>query len=282
MRTVAFGGSRRKRPALAAPGVRDYLLDMNVSSPLAITLPRQRLSFSQWPTAVYAIGDVHGCLDQLLALEEMIRQDAASLPGEKWLITLGDYGDRGPATKGVIQHLLDGPDIGLPRFSLFGNHEKLLLDFLRNPPAKVDWLRWGGLHTLASYGVEVDFSDAEHRQMMRYAHDFERMLPPDHRAWLEGLPICLSLPGTLFVHAGIRPNMTLDQQSDEDLVWIRSPFLEAALPHGLRVVHGHTPGPEPVVTPHRIDVDTMCFASGILTAVCLTPDGGYRFLQTRR
>lgn len=243
-------------------------------------MPRTRLTFAAWPAAVYAIGDIHGCLDQLYALEEMIRADARTIPGEKWLITLGDYGDRGPRTDGVIQHLLDAPDIGLKRFNLFGNHEKLLLDFLANPPATVNWLHWGGLHTLASYGVEVDFADRDHRQMMRYARDFERLLPQGHRAWLETRPICLSLPGTLFVHAGIRPNLTLDQQDDEDLIWIRSPFLEAALPRGLRVIHGHTPGPEPVVTPHRIDVDTMCFSTGVLTAVCLTPDGGHRFLQT--
>lgn len=245
------------------------------------THPRTRLSFSAWPAVVYAIGDVHGCRDQLLALEALIAADAAAVTGEKWVITLGDYIDRGPASAGVIGHLMAPQDNGLKRFSLYGNHEKLLLDFLDNPPANVDWLRWGGLHTLKSYGLTVDFADPDVKPLRTYAAELAEALPPAHRTWLETLPVCLSLPGFLFVHAGIRPNIRLEHQTDDDLVWIRAPFLEAKLPAGLRVVHGHTPGPEPVVTPSRIDVDTMCYSTGVLTAVRITPDGAFRFIQAR-
>lgn len=226
-----------------------------------------RLAFHQWPAAVYAIGDVHGCLAQLLEMEKVIADDARGLEGEKWLVTVGDHIDRGPASREVIAHVMGPGPAGLRRFALLGNHEAMMLDFLRDPVAHAYWLEEGGRATLASYGIAPDGGSRETLLAALAA------LPAGHRAFIETLPVWLSLPGWLFVHAGIRPGVPLAGQTDEDLVWIRGPFLNAQLTGGLRIVHGHTPGRDVVVTPHRIDIDTHCFHTGLLSAVRVTPDG---------
>jgi serine/threonine protein phosphatase 1 len=222
-------------------------------------MPRPRLAFHTWPTAVYAIGDVHGCLDQLVDIEAAIAADGRDLEGEKWLVTLGDHVDRGPASAAVIDHVMGPAPDGFRRFSLIGNHEQMMLDFFGDPQAHAYWLDEGGAETLASYGPAG--------------------VPPAQLDFLKALPVYLSLPGWLFVHAGIRPGIPLGLQTGEDLIWIRAPFLTSQLTGGLRVVHGHTPGKDIVVTPHRIDVDTHCFRSGRLSAVRVTPDGRTRFLS---
>jgi serine/threonine protein phosphatase 1 len=225
-------------------------------------MPRPRLAFHTWPAAVYAIGDVHGCLDQLRAMEAVIAEDGSGIEGEKWLVTLGDQIDRGPDAAGVIRHVMGPAPDGFQRFALLGNHEALALDFLAGRDS-AGWLDQGGRETLLSYEIDPRQSPAT----------IGAALPLAHRQFLEALPVYLSLPGWLFVHAGIRPGLPLSAQSDDDLLWIRAPFLTSQLTGGLRVVHGHTPGREVVVTPHRIDVDTTCYATGRLSAVRVTPDG---------
>jgi len=230
-------------------------------------MPHPRLAFHTWPTAVYAVGDVHGCLAELRHLEEEIARDGADLEGEKWLVTLGDHIDRGPDSAGVLDHVMQPAPRGFRRFALFGNHESLALDFLAGRPEASDWLAEGGAETLLSYGIDPGTP----------ADQISAALPPAHRMFLEALPLCLSLPGWLFVHAGIRPGLPLSEQSEEDMIWIREPFLTSQLTGGLRVVHGHTPNPDIVSTPHRIDVDTRCFATGRLSAVRVTPDGRAKY-----
>jgi serine/threonine protein phosphatase 1 len=242
---------------------------------------RPRLAFHQWPAAVYAIGDVHGCLDQLQRLEAEIVADAAGLPGEKWIVALGDYIDRGPASPGVLDHLLADPPDGFRRFALVGNHEQLLLDFLDDPPATLDWLEWGGLFTARAYGMPDDPQQAWRRRPRAFAATLAPLLPARHLEFLRSLPTCISLPGFLFVHAGIRPGLPLDAQEDEDLIWIRAPFLNGRLPAGLTVVHGHTPVDAVQFARGRIDIDTGCFVSGVLTALRVTPDGATSLLQAR-
>jgi diadenosine tetraphosphatase ApaH/serine/threonine PP2A family protein phosphatase len=229
-----------------------------------------RLAFHSWPAAVYAIGDVHGCLEQLLALEEEIAADGLGFPGEKWLITLGDHIDRGPRSREVVEHLMGSAPAGFRRFALLGNHEAMALDFLAR--RRSDWISQGGAETLASYGIAA--SDSPDAIAARF--------PADHSAFLEALPLYVLLPGWLFVHAGIRPGIPLADQSEDDLVWIRAPFLTSQLTGGFRVVHGHTPGQDIVTTPHRIDVDTGCFATGRLSAVRVTSDGRTKFMSVER
>jgi serine/threonine protein phosphatase 1 len=233
-------------------------------------MSRPRLAFHTWPAAVYAIGDVHGCIDQLLALEDKVAADGADLDGEKWLVTLGDYVDRGPSSAAVIDHVSGPAPVGFRRFALAGNHEAMMGDFLADPDAHAYWLDEGGLETLASYGLG---------QGLAADGTVDDWIPRAHQQFIETLPVCLSLPGWLFVHAGIRPGVPLAQQTDDDLLWIRAPFLTSQLTGGLRVVHGHTPGRDIVVTPHRIDIDTHCFATGKLSAVRVTPDGKTRFFS---
>jgi len=239
-------------------------------------MPHPRLAFHTWPAAVYAIGDVHGCIDQLVALEEEIAEDARELDGEKWIVTLGDHVDRGPSSAAVIAHVMGPAPDGFRRFSLLGNHEAMLLDFLDNPAAHASWLEDGGMPTLKSYGIELEYP-------LRSAEPVRQLLlqqfPITHAQFIATLPVYLSLPGWLFVHAGIRPGVPLAAQSETDMIWIRAPFLTSQLTGGLRVVHGHTPGKDIVVTPHRIDVDTTCVVTGKLSAVRVTPDGDTKFLS---
>jgi len=240
---------------------------------------RPRLQFDSRPAAIYAIGDVHGCLDQLLALEAMIVADAAEVAGEKWLITLGDYVDRGPQTAAVIAHVMDDAPAGFRRFALVGNHEQLLLDFLDNPPANLDWLEWGGLASAASYGLVDDGSGEWRRRPQDFAQRLAPLIPLEQLSWLRELPTCIAVPGLLFVHAGIRPGVPLSAQDDEDLIWIRAPFLNGHLPQGLTVVHGHTPVDAPEFMPGRIDIDTGCCFRGTLTALRILADGRTKILQ---
>jgi serine/threonine protein phosphatase 1 len=239
-------------------------------------MPHPRLAFHDWPAAIYAIGDIHGCLDQLVALESRIAADGLNFDGEKWLVTLGDHIDRGPASAAVIEHVHGPAPPSFRRFALLGNHEQIMLDFLDNPAAHAYWLDEGGTETLASYGVTPDYPPL---RGLAALHERLAGIPVAHRQFMAELPICLSLPGWLFVHAGIRPGLSLATQTDEDLIWIRAPFLTSQLTGGLRVVHGHTPGHDIVATPHRINVDTHCYHTGRLSAVRVTPDGRTTFLS---
>lgn len=237
-------------------------------------MPRHRLQFEDWPPALYAVGDVHGCLAELLEIERGIVADAAGIAGKKWIVMLGDYVDRGPQSAQVIDHLLQPPPAGFERFCLVGNHEVMMLDFLDDPAEHAYWLDQGGLETLQSYGARPGGRDPTGPGASPHG------IPAAHEQFLRELPVSLRLPGWLFVHAGVRPGIAIESQSEEDLVWIREPFLSLPPPGGIRVVHGHTPGPEPVVTPYRICLDTHCFLTGRLTALRLTRKGQPAFITT--
>ena len=233
---------------------------------------RGRLLIDHWPAAIYAIGDIHGCLDEFVALEARIVADSVGIAGEKWLLTLGDHIDRGPDSAGVIERLLSPPPPGFRRLALRGNHEQVMLDFLADPLPNDGWLFEGGAETLASYGVALDDieSGLTAAELLRR---IRARVPDRHLRFMEALPFLVSLPGWVFVHAGLRPGVALDRQVDQDLIWIREPFLSAPKFPGVRVVHGHTPGPRPVVTPARFGIDTHCFHTGRLTALRVTPAG---------
>jgi serine/threonine protein phosphatase 1 len=228
---------------------------------------RQRLSSQDWPAVIYAIGDVHGCLAQLQDLTAQIVADAADIAGEKWIVMLGDYIDRGPDSAGVIEVLLAPAPAGFRRICLTGNHETLMLEFIDSPSPTASWLRWGGLETLGSYGIAGNRMAELSRSAMIAV--LTSHVPDEHLRFLRELPVSLSLPGVIFVHAGLRPGVPLEQQRLEDLLWIREPFLSAPGEPGQLVVHGHTPGLEPEITQGRIGIDTGAFQGGPLTAVRL-------------
>lgn len=241
---------------------------------------RPRLRRDDWPEAVYAVGDVHGRLDLLRELEARIVADAAEIAGEKLIVMLGDHVDRGPETAGVLEHLMAPPPAGFKRIALAGNHEQLFLDFLADPVAAAEWMEFGGIASLASYGRVVEKQKFTPQLLKLIAADLRARVPARQLDWLKHLPVSLSLPGVHFVHAGVRPDVPFAQQTDEDLMWIRKPFLLAERPSEALIVHGHTPGEAPVVTKGRICVDTTAFASGVLTAVRLAEGAAPRFIAT--
>jgi serine/threonine protein phosphatase 1 len=215
------------------------------------------------PGLTYAIGDVHGCLHKLAPL---VTHCTAHADGEPFrLVFLGDYIDRGPDSAGVIDHLIglqrDMPDRVV---CLRGNHEALLLDALDSDGIEL-WLLNGGEHTLASYGVmEPD------------------ELPGEHREWLATLPVRHDDGLRLFVHAGVNPLYRLTDQREQDLVWIREPFLSSPIDYGRLIVHGHTPlpGGEPDLRGWRLNLDTAAVYGGPLTAAVFrgTQPGPLAFL----
>jgi serine/threonine protein phosphatase 1 len=237
------------------------------------------LDASARPAVIYAIGDVHGCLDELRRLEALITADAAAVAGEKWLVHLGDYIDRGPASAGVLDHLLAPPPRGFRRLGLKGNPEEMLLDALADPTMLSHWLANGGDATLASYGLGLGTIEGL-RQSRGRRQLLEAHLPEEHLALMRELPVGLSVPGFVFVHAGLRPGVPITDQDEADLLWIRGEFLDSGYAFGPVVVHGHTPAGEPFLSDTRIGIDTGCFMSGRLTALRVDADGKTGILQT--
>ncbi|WP_294645467.1 metallophosphoesterase family protein [uncultured Aureimonas sp.] len=242
--------------------------------------PRRRLDIAVDPIVTYAIGDIHGCIDKLRRLERRIVDDAAAIERSKLLVFLGDYLDRGTGSAAVIEHLMAPPPEGFSRICLCGNHEEALIDVLDGRRTLDDWLRLGGERTLMSYGYDVAYM-AKRRRTEGDAAAIVEALPASHIEFLRQLPVTLSTPSYLFVHAGVRPGIELSQQRDEDLLWIREPFLSRGpgIP-GRLVVHGHTPAAAPIVQDQRVGVDTGAYAGGPLTAVRLA-DATVTFLDDR-
>jgi serine/threonine protein phosphatase 1 len=224
--------------------------------------------------AVYAIGDVHGCLDLLLALEDQIIRDAGRYGNsEKAIVLLGDLIDRGPDSAGVIDHVLDAPPAGFRRIVLAGNHETAMLDFLDSRGGDDFWLHVGGDQTLRSYGVNPIERNPGRRDRQRLAAAALASIPHEHIDFLRSLPISLTWEQYLFVHAGIRPNVPLNQQTESDLQEIRDEFTTSTAVHEFVVVHGHTPAMRPTVLLNRIAVDLGAFATGRLAAVRVDSTG---------
>lgn len=227
-------------------------------------------------TRIYAIGDVHGQLGLLSTLWMAIGRDAASATEtRRLLVHLGDYVDRGPHSRGVVEALarrewrmsmaLSGAE-GVEVVSLAGNHEAMMLDAIAEG-ADVDaarfWVDNGGAATLRSYGLDPGYGSR---------HAWAWGIEPSHRSWLRGLPLLHREGGYVFTHAGLRPGVALEAQDRSDLQWIREPFLSHPGPFGAVAVHGHTPGPAPVVRDNRIGVDTGAAFGGPLTCVVLWSD----------
>ena len=241
---------------------------------------RAHLAAEGWPAVIYAIGDIHGCLVELRELESRIVEDAAAIEGEKWLVYLGDFVDRGPDSLGVLDHLTARPPRGFRRVCLAGNHEVMMLAFLDNPDRQSDWPQFGGQETLTSYGINApDFLASPLRQRRAI---LDSHVPPEHVEFLSDLALTLSVPGVVFVHAGLRPDVPLDRQGEHDLLWIRDEFFNAPPVPGRLVVHGHTPANQAVIVPGRICVDTGAFATGRLTAVRLALNEQPRIIEYAR
>ena len=217
----------------------------------------------------YVVGDIHGRLDLLERLLDKIHADIAQRPSRKTLlVSVGDLIDRGPSSRQVVELLRTYRHEGVRAVFLLGNHEEVLLRVLEGDASLIpSWLRFGGAQCLESYGVDplllTGLSDDRIIDRVRQA------VPRKHVEFLRSFVDTCRFGDYLFVHAGIRPGVELQEQRQKDLRWIREPFLADDTPHGFVVVHGHTITNEVEERPNRIGIDTGAFATGVLTAVAI-------------
>lgn len=224
---------------------------------------------------VVAVGDVHGRLDLVENL--WVQIDAASRLSSarrRTLIFVGDYVDRGPQSRELVDRLLKG-FTGFETVYLKGNHDDTLLQFLTDPSIGDAWRNFGGIETLQSYGV----THAQDKNWSQTRSEFAAALPREHLEFFKNLRLHVTIGDYVFVHAGLKPRVPLEEQSETDLLWIREAFLDSTVNFGRVVVHGHTPTDAPVVRPNRIGIDTGAYITNNLTAVILE-ERTRRFLST--
>jgi serine/threonine protein phosphatase 1 len=225
---------------------------------------------------VYAIGDVHGRLDLLGAMHERIADDIGARGGDWRIVHLGDYVDRGPESRGVLDFLARRVAEDERVVALAGNHDQGFLDFLARPEPDGLFALYGGVETAASYGVALDLDDPD--AFRAACARLDAAVPRAHRDFLASLPLSASFGDFFFCHAGIRPGVSLDLQDPYDLVWIRGDFHRHQELHPKVIVHGHTPVRHAEILPNRVNLDTGAFASNRLTA--LVVDGAEKRLLT--
>ena len=232
---------------------------------------------------LYAIGDVHGRADLLDALLRKIEADVAEAEprGRPILLFLGDYVDRGPDSKGVISRILELSDD--PRFrvcALRGNHDQYVLDFFETPEIAATWLDYGGGATLLSYGVTPAPTRTNVAAWKPVADALMLAMPREHLAFLNKTVLSAKFGDYVFVHAGVRPNVELEDQEATDLLSIRKAFLKSRDPLPRRVVvYGHSPVDRPYIRDGKMGLDTGAYATGVLTAARIY-ENSVRFLRT--
>lgn len=224
---------------------------------------------------VYAIGDIHGRLDLLLPLLAHIRDDiSARANADNHVVLLGDLVDRGPYSAETLEYAISH----LPSFATFhilmGNHEEAMLRAMDPTEDRAEnlWLKFGGYETLASYGVPVATLGEE----LPPVETLCRYIPERHRQFLDNLPDAMRFGDYVFVHAGVRPGVPLEEQNPFDMRWIRNDFLDHKGDMGACIVHGHSISTEADVQANRIGIDTGAYRSGTLTALGL--EGERRWL----
>lgn len=228
----------------------------------------------------YVVGDIHGRLDLLEDLLAKIHAELQHKPAPKTLLVfVGDLIDRGPSSAQVLERLRTYRRPGIRPVFILGNHEEVLLRILRGEAQLITKWRWfGGSECLESYGVDPEvlgrLSDEEALVVVRNA------VPKEHIEFLESFVDSCRFGDYLFVHAGIRPGIELDQQEQSDLRWIREPFLLDDSDHGFIVVHGHTISRDVEERPNRIAIDTGAYRTGVLTALGI--EGQHRWLLDTR
>ena len=219
---------------------------------------------------VYAIGDVHGCVDELEDLLDAIDKDVGTSKLETHLVFLGDLVDRGPQSQDVIGLLRTGPLPADVAHFIMGNHEEVMIDCYEGSSDNcAAWLHYGGVETLESYGLkrsDILSPSFDVKAAMRKA------IPKAHIAFLKSFSDEVRLGDYLFVHAGIRPGIRIEDQWSRDLRWIRRGFLDDRSDHGCMVVHGHSIVAQVEFRQNRIAVDTGCYETGRLSAVALEGD----------
>ncbi len=230
---------------------------------------------------LYAIGDIHGRLDLLEGLLELLAaDDAARSPASTLYVFLGDLIDRGPSSAEVVERLRCFAPERAEAVFLLGNHEEVLLRLLQGETALLPgWLKFGGAECARSYGLDP-------KRLARQAPEtaiaaIKAAVPQAHVEFLQSFGDTFRFGDYLFVHAGIRPGVDLALQRQTDLRWIRGPFLEDERDHGFVVVHGHTISETVEERRNRVGIDTGAYRTGVLTALGI--EGPQRwFLSTQQ
>ncbi len=223
-------------------------------------------------TRIYVIGDIHGRYDLLSGLQEKIKDDIQESANVSKIVRifLGDYIDRGEQSRAVIDFFLREDDPNIESVYLKGNHEAILLKFLNDPSILSSWQNFGGLETLHSYGVALScLKESGGFELVR--QQFLDLLPTEHLDFYNLLETSKVMGDYFFCHAGVRPGIRLEDQREEDLIWIREEFLDSNANYGKVIVHGHTPVNQPEIWKNRINIDTGAYLSNKLT--CLVLDG---------
>lgn len=236
---------------------------------------------SRWTNAeapdgcrIYAVGDIHGRADLLdIMIGKIICDHEARPEARPIVIFLGDYIDRGPSSRMVIDRLIEGLPSPFETHCLKGNHEELFLSFLGDPFTAPAWLLNGGYTTLSSYGIDQALLRSalqyDPASLMRLASRLRESLPEEHLKFLLSLSLFHRFGDYFFVHAGVRPGISLEHQKVEDMLWIRDEFLNWPYEFRAVIVHGHTPVLSPEDLRNRIGIDTYAWNTGRLTAVAL-------------
>jgi serine/threonine protein phosphatase 1 len=217
---------------------------------------------------IYAVSDIHGCVDLLQDVFAAIDHHLAGAgPVRALHVFLGDYIDRGPASRQTIDLLIERSRRHECIF-LKGNHEAFLFEVLQDASRLGAWREYGGFQTLMSYGLtpSIKPDQTEQSELVRA---LLQGMPKHHRHFFSNLRTSFFCGDYFFAHAGVKPGVPLRQQREEDLLWIRDEFLQSKENFGKFVVHGHTPVPKPEIRPNRINIDTGAYATGILTLLTI-------------
>jgi serine/threonine protein phosphatase 1 len=247
---------------------------------LEISSGRQGSPAGERGYRAYVVGDIHGRLDLLEDLLAKIQADLQHRPASRTLLVfVGDLIDRGPSSAQVIERLRTYRHGGIQPIFLLGNHEEILLRILDGESALITKWRWfGGSECLQSYGLDpaelARLGEEDALEIVRAA------IPREHVEFLESFGDSYRFGDYLFVHAGIRPGVELEEQSEFDLRWIREPFLLDDSDHGFVVVHGHTISNKVEERPNRIGIDTGAYRTDVLTALAI--EGDERWLLDTR
>ncbi len=217
---------------------------------------------------IYAFGDIHGCSELLQKMFTVIDADLARNPVARPLeVFLGDYVDRGPNSARTLD-LLIARSLQRETICLKGNHEAFLLDVMRDPAKLEEWRQFGGLETLMSYGIQPSINPNAEEQI-RLISELKEVMPAEHLRFLQSLKRSFVCGDFLFVHAGVRFGIPLNEQREADLLWIRNEFLDADERFEKFIVHGHTPVREPDLRRYRVNIDTGAYATGNLTLLSI-------------
>ncbi|MEP4195436.1 MAG: metallophosphoesterase family protein [Aliishimia sp.] len=233
---------------------------------------------------IYAVGDIHGQLGELQRVLALIEADGGP---EAHVVFLGDYTDRGPDSRGVLDVLIEGQTQDRNWICLMGNHDQMFSLFMQNPPqsdpylmAELYWLhpRLGGDTTMASYGVQVEGT----RRVKDIHAEALKSVPQSHLDFLSNLQLTFETDRLFFAHAGIRPEVPLATQSHEDLIWIRQEFHSYTDAHPKLIVHGHTPIDTPTHYGNRMNLDAGAGYGKPLSACVFDGDACYLLTQSGR